>query len=557
MGITAQDAKKRLKGRALKPLEPFPGVGSLPWALSCDLCGKETQESLHKLEKRSRPGCADCCSKSQNRISDKDALSRLAEKQLVPLEKYPGTIGAKWKIKCGLCGDESTTTLNLLASRVYSGCADCGLKAVKLEGAVTPKQALGRLVKLGLEPLEPYPGHTKTPWRCRCKNCGTEIIKPLNHMEYGSACSTCSGQERSKAFAAAAVKELREAGFAPLVPFPGNEVGWQSRCLTCGETSLPIINSLRYQNTGCQFCTQKKRVKAANAQTLPEAMQLLTKALFVPIGSYQGFDKPWKAKCLTCGRTSSPTPKYIKKQGSACRYCAKNAPWTLRHANSVARQANRKFLEEFKGVVKPILMECLRCGNIAKGKPGSLKDSKGYCQRCKPTAEWTPEKAVQILRAANLEPLEPFRSATAKWRAKCNVCGTEGTPQVTNIASGQGGCKVCGNFGFDVNKPTTLYVLYNRNLGVVKVGITNTGSTRLRTLASVGFVPGKLYEFPEGSEPLEIETNLLRHIKKDLGLKQALSKADMRGAGGATETFWSDELPPQRIHSRIKALRQT
>lgn len=557
MGITDQDAKERLKGRALRPLEAFPGVGSLPWALLCDLCGKKTQESLHKLEKRSRPGCADCCSKSQNRILDKDALARLADKKLIPLEKYPGTIGAKWKVKCELCGGESTTTVNRLASRVYSGCADCGLKAVKLEGAVTPRQAAARLVKLGLEPLEPYPGHTKTPWRCRCKKCGAVIIKSLNYVEFGSPCSTCIGQERFKTFSTAAIKELREAGFTPLAPFPGNEVGWQSRCITCGETSLPIINSLRYQNTGCRFCAQKKRMEATNAQTLSEAIQLLTKALYVPVGSYQGFRKPWKAKCLKCGKTSSPTPRDIKQKGTTCRHCAKNAPWTSRYANSVARRASRKFLEEFKGVAAPILMECLRCGNIAKARPGSLKDSKGYCQRCKPTALWTSEKAVLILRAANMEPLEPYKSATTKWRAKCNVCGTEGTPQVSNITSGQGGCKVCGNFGFDVNKPTTLYVLYNRNRGVVKVGITNTGSTRLRTLASVGFVPGKLYEFSEGSEPLEIETNLLRHIKKDLGLKQALSKADMKGAGGATETFWSDELSPQRIHSLIKVLRQT
>ncbi|MEO0060916.1 MAG: hypothetical protein RL343_534, partial [Actinomycetota bacterium] len=439
MGITAQDAKKRLKGRGLTPLEPFPGFGSLPWVLSCDLCGKQTQESLHKLEKRSRPGCADCCSKSQNRISDKDALARLTEKQLIPLETYPGTIGAKWKVKCGLCGYESTTSVHRLAIRVYPGCAACGLKAVKLEGAVTTKQALGRLAKLGLEPLEPYPGHTKTPWRCKCKKCGAEIFKHLNQMESVSACSNCSADKRNKAFALAVVKELKAAGFVPLVPFPGNEVGWQSRCLTCGETSSPIINSLRYQKTGCRFCTQKKRVEASASRTLPEAMRLFTRASFVPIGTYEGFAKPWKAKCLKCGITSSPTAKGIK-EGSGCRHCAKNAPWSSRYAAAVAKNANRKLLDEFQGSVTPILMECLRCGATGRATPRSLKSSKGYCQRCKPTAVWTSEKAVQMLRAANLEPLEPYKSATTKWRVKCNVCGTEGAPQVTNIASGQGGC---------------------------------------------------------------------------------------------------------------------
>lgn len=556
VGITHEDALRRLEGKSLKPLEPFPGGGGKPWKLLCGLCGQETCESLHKVGKRTRPGCASCCSKSQNRISAETALARLAEKMLTPLEEYPGTIDAKWNVQCQLCGQISSTTITRLAGRINQGCSKCGLKTARDENTVPSDKAIQRLARLGLRALDPYPGHTKLPWRCVCNTCGTEIYKPLNHLENGAACSFCKSEESARAFAAAAEAELTKFGFTPLALYPGTEKGWKAKCQKCGKVSSPRINSLRYQKSGCRHCAMENLKIASIEKTRSKALELITGASFAPIGEYPGFAKPWKAKCLQCGKTSSPSAKGIK-EGSGCRYCAKNAPWSRRFAASLAKQANRKLLEEFQGSRVPILMECLRCGSRDKATPSSLKSSKGYCRRCKPTAEWTSDKAVQILRAANLEPLEPFKKATAKWRVRCMICGTEGSPQVTNIASGQGGCKVCGNFGFDINKPTTLYVLYNRKLRVVKVGITNTGSTRLRTLASVGLMPGKLYEFPEGSEPLEIETKLLRHIKKDLGLKQALTKVDMRGAGGATETFWLDELPPQRIHAKIKSLRRS
>ena len=49
------------------------------------------------------------------------------------------------------------------------------------------------------------------------------------------------------------------------------------------------------------------------------------------------------------------------------------------------------------------------------------------------------------MRAAGLEPLEPYRNSRAAWRCRCLSCGREVTPRYGSVAMGQGGCVACGN----------------------------------------------------------------------------------------------------------------
>lgn len=555
MRISPTEAARRIESQGLKPLQPYPGAGSAEWKLRCNTCQKLTLESLVKVEKRSRPGCKVCCSKSPHRLTDVEARARLRSQSLLALEPYPGQVGEDWEVECALCGERYKTSLSLVATRSNPGCSDCGLNQARESNTITAKQAEQRLSKLKLVPLEPYPGSTKTPWKVQCKQCNANITKPLNHLETGTPCSKCKEVERSNLASALAEVELRDAKFVPLSPYPGPDKGWWSNCMVCNRQSSPSLNAIRYHKSGCRHCGIDRRRRQVLESSLPRAKARMRKSGFTPIGEFKGFTKPWESKCTKCEKVSSPAPKWLE-QGHGCRHCAKNAPWSKTRASQIARKAKRRYLEPFQGSRASIEMECLRCGNHLRAKPYSLLNSKGFCSNCTPSAKWTSDKAVQLMRAANMEPLEPFRGSTMQWKALCNVCETVGSPRAANISSGQGGCKVCGSYGFDIKKPTTLYVLYNRELGAVKVGITNTGSTRLRTLASVKFKPGKLYEFDEGSEPLEIETLLLRYLKKTLRLKQALTRQQMRGAGGATETFWVDQATPSMIHGRIRMLRQ-
>jgi hypothetical protein len=556
MPISEASALERLKGRGFIPKSRFPGAASRPWRLKCEICSKLVTETLVSLEKRSRPGCKSCCSVSQNRITAGEASKRLRQKRLVPLEDFPGTVNAKWKVRCLICGVSSATSLSDLATRKNDGCSQCGLNANYQKNTVEPRVAIARARKAGLKPLSPYPGNSKERWRCLCQKCGSEVSPTLNQISMGSPCAECGiqrGISKRRTPEQLAVARMIQGKARPLEPYPGADKPWLAECLKCKRQIRPRLSGLKTQGA-CRFCAIDEISRSKLSRSLPKSKLQMKVSGFEPIGEFRGFTRPWTARCLKCGEISSPAPQWLA-EGSGCRWCAKNAPWTDSQVRKIAKLAKREFVEPFSRASHPTLMKCLSCGSSSRVKPSTLLGSKGFCQSCKPSAEWTPDKAVQVLAAARMEPLEPFKSATTSWKSKCQICGTIGTPKLTNIASGQGGCKVCGNFGFDVNKPTTLYVLYNQKLGVIKVGITNTGSTRLRSLAGVGFVPGKLYLFDQGSEPLRVETLLLRFIKKELGLKPALRKTDMRGVGGATETFWRDELKPNVIHSRIRALR--
>ncbi|MFI9273973.1 hypothetical protein ACIGXM_25180 [Kitasatospora sp. NPDC052896] len=57
-----------------------------------------------------------------------------------------------------------------------------------------------------------------------------------------------------------------------------------------------------------------------------------------------------------------------------------------------------------------------------------------------------PATAADQMRAAGLEPLEPYPGrANLPWRCRCTTCGNEGTPRLAGIRGGRGGCRPCGN----------------------------------------------------------------------------------------------------------------
>jgi len=548
MPVSSHTAQERLKGHSLVPIGDYPGAASRPWHLLCELCGKDAQESLHSVEKRTRPGCRTCCSESQNRLTKVSAEQRLRRADLRPLDPFPGRISDKWLVECIRCGKTTSTTLESLGRRKQKGCSACAKKS----GRVGDDEANRRLMFAGLTALEKYPGSTKAPWKHRCSACNSVARRSLNAIESQYACGSCRKIASTKVRSDKAHQRLRAVGLEPLAEYPGASAPWKSRCMRCGETVSPTLMSAERQ-APCRFCARKSATEQQLSRSRSRSMDVLSAAGFRPIGDYRGFTKPWLSVCSVCGKQSSPRPKDLLS-GQGCLWCAKNAPWTVRRAEQVFRRAKRIPLEPFVSANKPLLLRCEKCDHTARSRPSSLLGSKGWCNNCKPTARWTEEKAVQVMRAAGMEPLEPYKLAKAPWKSKCLACGTIGSPAVANIANGQGGCLVCGNFGFDVRKPTTLYVLLNRQMNAFKVGITNTGSTRLRSLGRVGFVPGKLYRFSHGSEPLHIETLLLRFLRNDLNLRQALSASQMKGVGGATETFSRQDIDTRSVHARIRRL---
>jgi hypothetical protein len=81
------------------------------------------------------------------------------------------------------------------------------------------------------DPLEPYPGGARKPWKCRCLNegCGKIIYPNRNNVMSGQrACKYCASNAPVDPAGAAAA--MLDHGFATLVPFPGTGKPWLSRC---------------------------------------------------------------------------------------------------------------------------------------------------------------------------------------------------------------------------------------------------------------------------------------------------------------------------------------
>jgi len=85
---------------------------------------------------------------------------------------------------------------------------------------------------------------------------------------------------------------------------------------------------------------------------------------------------------------------------------------------------------------------CLKCKNIISPRLSDVTQGKG-CGHC---AGVIPDliKIMRIMKAANLKPLEPYKTAIKKWKCECLKCGGTVYPQYSWIQSGQGGCRPCG-----------------------------------------------------------------------------------------------------------------
>jgi hypothetical protein len=106
--------------------------------------------------------------------------------------------------------------------------------------------------------------------------------------------------------------------------------------------------------------------------------------------------------------------------------------------------------------------KCLHiiCGETVYPSYHSISQGQGGCFSCgrKVTADkrrLPEEKTVEIMLNANLEPLEAYTDAKTPWKSKCLECGKVVSPTLTNIKSGQSGCKFCSSkaLGIKQTKP--------------------------------------------------------------------------------------------------------
>ena len=189
-----------------------------------------------------------------------------------------------------------------------------------------------------------------------------------------------------------------------------------------------------------------------------EAMRIMLNANLKPLENYEGAEKPWRCVCTACGREVSPRLRSVRDRGSGCKYCSGNAV--------VPEEAVAEMLSigltpiiSFPGASKPWLSKCNKCKSEVKPRLADIRMGHSGCKKCadelggkKRRLNSNPVRAgvttnfsevLEVMRSADLEPLEEYEGSQKKWKSKCLKCGAIVSPRYTTIAQGGGGCMDC------------------------------------------------------------------------------------------------------------------
>jgi hypothetical protein len=400
----------------------------------------------------------------------------------------------------------------------------------------------------GWEPLSDYVS-VHTPWQSKHKVCGKKGTPRLSHIKAGRiACKHCASKSRSKKQLLdekIAVEVFLKANLQPLQEYSGSGKRWKSKCLICKEIVFPTFDHVKARGAGCNFCAKRK---SGISQRIPEtlAMEIMLASNLKPLEPYTSNSTPWRSSCLVCGKVSSPTLAGVKSRNSKCRFCAKNFPLNKRKWQVRLSEKEMVMVGEFKSSILPVLCKCRVCKTERYVVLGDINWKRGgVCLVCGVKKRGLKRrvdevKAMEVMRNALLQPLEPYVNSDTKWLSLCLKCGQKVTPKYGLIVSGQGGCPFCAEYGFNFAKPAYLYFIQHSSYKAFKVGIGNSGkikkSDRLRRFIRQGWELIEVWNYKDGKSAAQVEQEFFRVIRKDLKIPQNLQRKHLK-YGGETETF--------------------
>lgn len=454
---------------------------------------------------------------------------RLRRVDLEPLTPYPGAVAAAWSVRCLRCANEYTASVKAVA-RGVRGCRVCAAASRAELRRVSPEVAQAVMRRSGLQPLVPYPGHNKQPWPCMCLTCNSLVQPRYNSVQQGQGgCAPCGRRSRASGQRLpedVVLADLERAGVTLLGDYRGVEQPLQCRCLNCNRLVSPTLHNIRSGQGACGYCS------GTRVDELLAAGQMRAAGVD-PIQPFPGSDAGWSCTCRTCGRYVTPRYSSIKQGQSGCKYCAGRAV-DLDSALALMRAADVEPTGSWPGAWQPWEGRCLRCERTVRPAYNNIRRGYGGCAYCAGKAV-DAVVAIDLMRAAGLEPLVPYPGSNVPWTCRCTKCTAVVTPRYSGITRGQGGCRSCARYGFDPVAPAVVYLLMHVHYAAVKVGVTGRDSARLPIHERHGWTLVQQWPTQEGATALRIERQVLRWWRGDLGAPTAVP-SDLMPQGGASET---------------------
>jgi hypothetical protein len=577
-----------LKKANFLPLEPFPG-NSKPWKVRCTKCKKISYPHLSSIKNGSACGyCAGI------KLDERDVRKIYLTAGYEPIGKYPGKTKTPWKARHKKCGVVSSPSFQ--AVKRGGGCRTCSntlpvssLKAEKL------------FIKNNLKPIEPYVD-TLSPWKSICMLC-ERVVSPnySKVLQRGHQCGYCAGL---RVDAGEALKLMKKSGFIPLVPYPGGNKPWKSKCMKCKKISSPNYSAVRI-GSGCKYCSSvavdsrdaiaamNKRgfrplepypgasipwkVQCKNCKNrfstylyslnssksckfcagvevdVPKALKHMKKLKLQPLVPFPGATTGWKSKCLVCQRIVTPDWSHVKNRNSGCAFCSKKRVPKDEIINLLARNKIKPIGSYVNGKT-PWKSKCLKCKKIIFIRINDMRAGQSGCIYC--AGRKVDERdAVKLAERCGFSPLEMYPGANTPWKCACKVCGKISTPAYTTMQQRNSGCKYCKVGGFDFKKPAIIYLITHEELGAHKIGIAGASdkNERLKKHQRQGWKIYKTKEFKLGEEVFAVEQSILSWLLSDRGLSPFLA-AEQMPQGGASETVDASEIDLTTIWAKVVAV---
>ena len=167
-----------------------------------------------------------------------------------------------------------------------------------------------------------------------------------------------------------------------------------------------------------------------------------------PLEPYPGASRPWRCRCLRCGAEVTPRYSNIKQGWGGCRTCWKAASSARqrgpeREAIEVMRAAGLEPMEPYQGAMTPWRSQCRTCGNRVAPLLNNIKKGQGGCKWCASCAV-DPQDAGAIMRSAGLDPLTAYPGRNMPWPCRCQRCLRTVTPRYGAVRAGSG-CRYCND----------------------------------------------------------------------------------------------------------------
>ena len=431
-----------------------------------------------------------------------------------------------------------------------------------------------------LTPQEVMAGSgTKALWICPK---GHSFTAKILHRKTGSGCPVCAGQ---KAFVgyndlASTHPELAdEWDFERNAPLTPQEVmaGSKKKVFWLCSEGHTYERSIyeRKSGYGCLFCSGNTLITGLNdlATKKPELALEWDFERNAPLTPQEVMAGSERRVFWLCPEGHSYDARLSKRnKGSGCPVCASQK--VLSGFNDLAtkrpdlalewdfeRNAPLTPQEVSSGVARRVFWLC-PTGHSYKATVLSRAGGTGcpYCAGQKvlsgfnDLASTHPDLASEwdFERNAPLTPQEVSAGMGKRVYWNCSE-GHSYQAVLLNRKNQQSGCPKCANYGYDATQSGLFYFIANKTLMARKVGITNPErkSDRLLSYGSEWKII-KTYTNEDGLLIRDLETHILRWLRKELQLPPYLGKSEMGKAGGQSETFTMDGPSDYEVIQKIE-----